>query len=110
MHELAVTQNIIRIIEAEAQKQGFTKVASIRLAVGEVSGVIPECLHEFFPIASRGTIAEGAVLTAKTIPARLRCDDCGWEAEVKAAACPQCGGAIRLVSGREFFVDFIEVE
>lgn len=111
MHELAVTQNIISIIESEAKKQGFKRCVTIRLKVGEVSGVIPECLYEFFPIASKDTIAEGAEFMAEAIPVRVRCEDCGWEAQSKAALCPECGGgAIRLVSGREFFVDSIEVE
>ncbi len=111
MHELAITQNIIAIVESEAKKQGFTRVVSIKLAVGEVSGVVPECLREFFPIASRGTVAEGARVDTYDIPAAVRCHSCGYEGKPSRGECPRCRCEdIKLVSGREFFVDSIEVE
>ena len=113
MHELALTEGIIAIVEQEGKKHGFTRVLEISLKVGELSGVIPECLLEFFPIASRGTLAEGAALTVETLPAAFRCRSCGFEGAIPrhSAACPQCGSeAIRLVRGREFFVDNLKVE
>ena len=111
MHELAIAQNVIRIVESEAKKQGFTKVRTIKLAVGEVSGVIPECLYEFFPIASKDTIAFGAELSARVIPVAIECAACGYSGKPRGGECPECGSSdIRLVSGREFFVDSIEVE
>ena len=63
MHELAITEGIIRLISAEAKKQGFQKCIGITLAVGKYSGIVPECVTEFFPLASKGTIAEEARLT-----------------------------------------------
>mgnify|MGYP001019035590 CR=1 FL=1 len=105
MHELAVAQNIIAIIEAEEKKQGFKRVLSISLRIGELSGVIPECLLEFFPMAARGTAAEGAALIS------VRCLSCGAEGRPEKACCSVCGAEnIKLISGREFFVESIEVE
>ena len=63
MHELAFTEGVIKVINAEAQKQGFTKCLGITLSVGRYSGIIPECIQEFFPIAAKDTIAEHAKLT-----------------------------------------------
>lgn len=111
MHELAVAQNIIAIIESEAGKRGFGKVLKIKLAVGEVSGVVPECLYEMFPVAAGGTVAEGAELLTETVPAVVACSSCGYKGKPEGGECPRCGGTdIRLESGREFFVDSIEVE
>lgn len=62
MHELAFTEGIIKLISQEAEKQGFTKCYSITLSVGDMSGIVPECIEGFFPIAAEGTIAEGARL------------------------------------------------
>ena len=50
MHELALTEGIIQIVREQAEKNGFDRVLEIRLRVGEYSGIIPECLLEFFPI------------------------------------------------------------
>ena len=51
MHELALTEGIIAIVEQEAKKNGFSRVLEITLRVGAFSGVVPDCLREFFPIA-----------------------------------------------------------
>ena len=111
MHELAIMQSVVNVCEREAKKQGFSRVRSIRLAVGSVSGIVPECLFEFFPAAARGSVAEGARIETRTVPAGIECPDCGYAGEISGFECPRCGGAgFRLVHGREFYIDSIEVE
>lgn len=113
MHELAIAESVIDLINAEAKDKGFHKVIGIKLRMGEYSGIVPECIREFFPIAARGSAAEGAELEIETIPAAFRCLDCGYEGAVdrRAACCPNCGSAaIRMTAGREFFVDSLKVE
>ena len=53
MHELAIMQNVVSVCEREAEKHGFKRVKTIALAVGAVSGIVPECMFEFFPAASK---------------------------------------------------------
>ena len=65
MHELAFTEGIIKVINSESQKQGFTKCIGITLSVGKYSGIVPECIQELFPIAAKDTIAEHAKLYFK---------------------------------------------
>ena len=62
MHELAVTRSLIDLVEQEAEKQGFHRALEIRLKVGEYSGIVPECILDLFPYASKGTVTEGAAL------------------------------------------------
>ena len=113
MHELALTEGILAIVEQEGKKNGFSRVLEITLKVGEFSGVVPDCLREFFPIASRGTAAEGAALRIEPVPAAFRCGSCGFEGPLPrhTACCPACGGEeIRMIAGREFFVENLKVE
>ena len=113
MHELAITKGIIDIVESEQKKNGFEKVLEISLRVGEFSGIIPQCIREFFPIAAAGTAAEKAELIIETIDAAFECLDCGYEGAVerKSACYPKCRStAIRMTRGREFFVEQIKVE
>ncbi len=113
MHELALTEGILEIVRAEAEKNGFSRVLEITLKVGEYSGVIPECLLEFFPIASTGTKAEGAALNIQPVPASFRCLACHYTGPIptRTACCPDCGStAIRMVAGREFYVENLKVE
>lgn len=113
MHELSIARGIIGIVSAEAEKHGFSRVLEIRLSVGEYSGVVPECLREFFPYAAAGTAAEGAQLTVSTVPAEFECLDCGYTgaADRQNACCPECRGtALRMTRGREFYVDSLRVD
>ena len=111
MHELAIMQGVVRVCEQEAAKEGFGRVESITLSVGAVSGVVPECLAEFFPIAAKGTVAEGAKLVTRLIPAAVECPDCGYAGPIRGTECPRCGGyGYRLTHGREFYIESLEVE
>ena len=67
MHELAITKGIIDIVNSEAEKSGFKNVLEITLRVGEYSGIVPECLREFFPIAAAGSVAELAALVIAVV-------------------------------------------
>ncbi len=113
MHELALTEGIIRIVESEQKKTGFQRVLEIRLRIGEYSGVIPSCIEEFFPLAAAGTAAEKAALKLELVPASFRCLDCDYKGPLRAhtACCPQCGSkAVKMTAGREFYVENLTVE
>lgn len=108
-----MTKGIIDIVNSEAEKSGFKNVLEITLRVGEYSGIVPQCLREFFPIAAAGSVAEGAELVIEPVKARFRCLECGHEGEAdrKSACCPECRStAIKMTSGREFFVESLKVE
>ena len=108
-----MTKGIIDIVNSEAEKSGFKNVLEITLRVGEYSGIVPQCLREFFPIAAAGSVAEGAELVIEPVKARFRCLECGYEGEAdrKSACCPECRStAIKMTSGREFFVESLKVE
>lgn len=111
MHELAIMQSVVSLCEREAAEKGFSRVRSIALAVGAVSGFEPGCMFEFFPAAALGSVAEGARLETRVIPAAIECPDCGYTGKAHGAECPRCGGwGFRLTQGREFYIDSIEVE
>ena len=113
MHELALTEGILRIVASEQKKNGFRRVLEIGLSIGEYSGIIPGCIEEYFPLVSRGTAAEGATLRMEMLPAAFACTDCGRTGPLPkhSACCPSCGStAIRMTAGREFFVNNLKVE
>ena len=111
MHELALTEGIISIIADEKRKNGFERVLEIRLRLGEYSGVIPECIEEFFPIAAKGTAAEGAKLVMERVDASFECRECRWRGRPSGGVCPDCGAEkLKMTAGREFYVDNLKVE
>ena len=113
MHELSITENILRIALAQAQAHQAHRVKAVRLKVGEWSAVVPDCVEFYFALIAQGTIAEQARLEIEVVPLRARCRKCHHEFDPKTAsfACPQCGSSeIALESGRELEVESIEVE
>ncbi|MCR5664569.1 MAG: hydrogenase maturation nickel metallochaperone HypA [Oscillospiraceae bacterium] len=113
MHELSIARSLLELVERTAEQEGFKRVLEIRIRMGEYSGIIPDCLREFFPIAAKGSRAEGAELVLDTVPAAFRCLDCGYEGPVerKTACCPRCeSAALRMTHGREFYVENLKVE
>ena len=113
MHELALTEGILSIVSSEQKKSAFSRVLEIDLRIGEYSGVIPGCIEEFFPLAAKGTAAEGAKLIMETVKAEFACMECDFHGalEKHTACCPKCGStAIRMTAGREFYVENLIVE
>lgn len=113
MHELAITEGIINAAVPEAEKHGAKRILEIRLKIGELSGVLPECIQYYFDIASKGTIAENAKLVVEKIPVSIRCLDCGYEGPIdrRKIRCSQCDSInFKLTGGKEYFVDSLEVE
>jgi len=113
MHELGVTQNILKIALEYAEKGGAGKIRSINLVIGGLSGILDESVQFYFDFVSKETIAEGAKLVFKRVPVRFRCRNCGKEFEFHGEVwvCPDCQTpGPEILSGREFFLESIEVE
>jgi hydrogenase nickel incorporation protein HypA/HybF len=113
MHELAITQSLLEIVLRHARQAGATRVAAIDLVVGQLSSIVDESVCFYWDIVARGTMAEGARLQFRRVPARFRCEACGSEFPLQEASpdCPSCGSAsARLIAGDEFSVESIEVD
>lgn len=113
MHEVAITQNIIDICEKTARRQGATTVRSVTVAIGELSGVVPEAVEFCFEACSQGTLLENASLLIERIPGRGRCLACQIEFPLdnQRFTCPACGEfAPRRIMGEELSVKQMEID
>lgn len=110
MHELQVTDRILAIVLRYAAAHSVTKVVSIQLKVGELSGFEDEWIQKYFDYQSKGTIAEGARLNIERIPIVMECAGCGHSYEVKIREikdmkCPECASMkATLISGKGYNV------
>ena len=112
MHELPITEQIIKIATEHGRKACASKIERIRLVVGERSGYIGESIQMYFDIVSKGTLCEGAVLEIEATKPKLRCPACGelFERKPTRFDCPSCGTDGEPTDiGREFYIDSIEV-
>lgn len=114
MHELGLTQSIIDIAIEHANKNNASKLLKINVKAGDMIAVVDDSMQFFFKYLSSNTIADGAELIIEHLPARVECRECKEVSEVngfEVCVCPKCGEfAAEPVSGREFYVDSIEVE
>ena len=113
MHELSIVEGILEAVIPEVKKYDVSRVLSIKLKIGELSGVVPECINAYFDIAAKETIAEGARIIIEKVPVIIKCPDCGYDGGIRLGnyKCPQCGGThFKIISGKEYFVDSVEAE
>ena len=112
MHELSICQALMDQVESIAGEASASRVLSIHLGVGPLSGVEPRLLEQAFPIASAGSLAADAELVITTLPVLVRCRSCDSESEVMPTrlVCPQCGDwQTTLQSGDEMCLQRVEV-
>ena len=113
MHEASITESILSLALEKAQEASAKKITRINLVLGELSGVVGECLQMYFEVLAQNTLAGGAVLAFETRPTTLECRKCArvflppdhnW-------ACPDCRESnVEIVAGRECYMESIEVE
>ncbi|PWB81275.1 MAG: hydrogenase maturation nickel metallochaperone HypA [Methylocystaceae bacterium] len=113
MHEMALTESLVEIIEEEGRKQGFARVRVVRLEIGALGCVDPEAVRFCFEAVARGAIVEGARLEIIAVPGEGWCLDCSRTVPVRErfGACPECGGYhVQVTAGEEMRVKELEVE
>lgn len=116
MHELPVTESILKIVLKHAGANDVRRVRTIRLRIGRLSDLEDEWIQRYFDYLSKGTVAEGAKLEIERAPIVMQCGACpeSYEielADMSGATCPVCGGkGSSLVSGREYTIREMEAE
>lgn len=112
MHELSVTESILKIVRDSAQKNQATSVTDITLTIGSFSSIVDDSVQFYWDFVSQGTICANAKLHFNRVMATLKCLDCGTTYSLieELTPCPSCSGInITILHGEEFQVDHIEI-
>jgi len=112
MHEMSICQGLMDQVERIAAEQNASRVDSIVLSIGPLSGVEPVLLNRAYEVARMQTVAENAALEIQTGPIVVECRSCGasGEAQVNRLLCPSCGNwQVNLVQGDELLLLRLEV-
>jgi hydrogenase nickel incorporation protein HypA/HybF len=113
MHEMALCEGVIEIIEREAQQQNFAKVRAVVLEIGALSHVEPEAMRFCFSAVSRDSIAAGARFEIVSVPGAAWCMACAKTVPLRQRyePCPDCGGhQLQVTAGDELRVKELEVD
>jgi hydrogenase nickel incorporation protein HypA/HybF len=108
MHELSITQSVV---DAVVEQMGDTRIDSVTLVVGRLSGIVPDSVQFCFDLCTPGTSLEGARLDIVEVPGEGRCRSCGAEVALQdfIALCG-CGSAdLEISGGQDLKIQRVEV-
>ncbi len=113
MHEISLCEGVLQVLEENAQSQGFSKVKTVWLEIGQLSGVEIEAMRFGFDVVMRGTLADNAGLEIIEEPGMAWCLPCAKTVQVaqRFDACPSCGSyQLQVTSGEAMRIKELEVE
>lgn len=113
MHELSLCEDLLDQVTQLAERHQATKIVSITVKIGVLSGIEPLLLQTAFEINRAGTIAHDADLMLQQQAAIIACGHCGIESEVPANRlyCPLCESReTHLTAGSEMILERVELD
>ena len=113
MHELPVTESILEIALRHAKKADAKRITNLYLVIGQLASIVDDSVQFYWDIVSKDTIAEGATLHFRRIPATLICLVCNHQYTLndKGLECPNCNSQrVKVQTGEEFYMEAIDVE
>lgn len=113
MHEMSLCESVMQILEQTAAQQGFSRVKTVWLEIGELSGVEVEAMRFNFEVIRRNTLADQAALEIINVPGSAWCLPCGKNVRIaqRFDACPDCGSyQLQVNGGDEMRIKELEVE
>ncbi len=112
MHEMALCQGVVDLIEEQQLSNTFTRVRCVVLEIGALGHVDPDALRFAFDLCTNDTVAQGAELKIFEIPAKGWCMDCSLPITManRIDGCPHCGsGSVIIEQGEEMRLKELEV-
>ena len=113
MHELSIAMSIIEVAEEELAQQGGGRVEKIYIALGQLSGVIPQSLLSAYEVAAENSNLSKSSLVIEEMAVEIDCPTCGGVRQVESIQelrCRECGTLSgKIVSGREMEITAMEI-
>ncbi len=113
MHEATIAKNIIELIQTEFPELNCKRIYSVKLRIGELSGIYPESLEYYFQELSKNTILENTKLSFEKAPIKVICAVCSTIFEIinMDYDCPNCKNSqFNIIGGDELEIINMEVE
>jgi hydrogenase nickel incorporation protein HypA/HybF len=113
MHERSLVKALLRQVEDVAAEHPDSRVVSIRVRIGEFSGVEPQLLASAYHDLITDTPFRDAALDLKQVALEAVCELCGNQFGIKRFdfQCDNCG-SLRLTirGGEEMLLDSVTME
>jgi hydrogenase nickel incorporation protein HypA/HybF len=113
MHERSLVRALLRQVQRVADENSAGRVRSIRVRIGEFSGVEPELLASAYDDLVQDTPFYDATLDLQQVALEGCCDQCGnrFRVERFKFQCNQCGSVLlTLRGGEELLLESVMME
>ena len=113
MHELSVTESLLKIALEHAANANAKRITDLHIVIGELASMVDDSIQFYWDIIAKDTIAEQAKLHFHRVSAQLQCIACGekYRPTDRELACPTCNGVnTRIIAGEEFRLESMDVE
>ena len=114
MHEMGIVIHLANTLDDICRENHVTRLGSVTLSVGEVSGIVTELFQDAWGYFSKKhPLLADSELKLDIIPAVTYCEGCGktYETVQHGRICPYCGSKETwLVQGNECVIKEIEAE
>ena len=111
MHETGIAWSILEMANREAARAG-APLSAVGVRLGEMSGVVEEALSFAFDALKADAGAAQAELVVERVAVEALCPHCGSTTRPEGELilwCPHCGSPMRIVSGEQMEIAWIEV-
>lgn len=113
MHERSLMQSLLKQVHALAAEHPGSRVLSIRVRIGEFSGVEPDLLESSYLGLAEHTPLQDAKLMIEKVSLNATCRKCGHDFLVKHFhfQCPVCSGVeLDVCGGEELLLESVVME
>lgn len=113
MHEYSIVQSLLNSCEENAEQNNATKVVTVVVKIGVMSGVEPDLLQTAFDTFKEQTMCHDAEFIINVQPVVIKCKSCGEESTLKKNeyACLNCESVdIDILDGEDMYLMQLELE
>jgi hydrogenase nickel incorporation protein HypA/HybF len=113
MHERSLVKALLRQVEDLAAAHPGSHIVSIRVHIGEFSGVEPELFATAYDDLVNETPLHGAALSLQRVPLEAVCDQCGLRFRIERFnfQCGKCGSLkLSINGGEEMLLESVIIE
>lgn len=112
MSELTIAEALLKSIQQQARKEGFSRVKHIYLEIGRLSDITPEAMRLCLEGILKNTLAENAKVSIEEAEAKALCLSCGHTNNIsnEYSACDDCGSFdLKLLTGDQVKIRHLDV-
>jgi hydrogenase nickel incorporation protein HypA/HybF len=113
MHEMAIAQQIVGIVEETLKSHPNAKCKTVHIRVGELTAIIPESLTFAYQAITTDTSLCESVLHIESVPVLAKCRSCSQQFGIKdfEFSCPFCRSQdIEIQQGKELHIEKLELD